>query len=143
MTVYVPGPLRSYTGNRSAVEAQGSTLAAVLEDLDRRYPGMRFRMIDEQGGIRQHIKLFVNQEQVERLDTALVASSQIHIICAISGGRVRDIEVETSERLIPSRDRKGADSYLASKLFCNEQRHGIALLVDDVLKSMPYIFVLP
>ena len=47
------------------------------------------------------------------------------------------------ERLIPSRDRKGADSFVASKLFSEEQRQGLALLVAYVLKSMPYILVLP
>lgn len=52
-------------------------------------------------------------------------------------------EVETSECQIPSRDREGADDCVVSKLFCDEQCHGLALLVDYVLKSVPYILVLP
>jgi hypothetical protein len=56
---------------------------------------------------------------------------------------VRDIYVETSERLIPSRDRKGAVSCVASKLLRNEHGHGLAPLVDHVLKSMPDVLVLP
>ena len=54
-----------------------------------------------------------------------------------------DIKVETSQRLIPSRDRKGADGSMASKFFRNEQRHGFALLLDYVLKCPPYVLVLP
>lgn len=89
MTVYVPGPLRSYTREASVVQAGGATLAALLEDLDRAYPGMRFRMIDEQGGIRRHIKLFVNAEPATDLNLELKPSDEVQIICAISGGTER------------------------------------------------------
>jgi molybdopterin converting factor small subunit len=85
MRVFVPGPLRSYTG-KSEVEAAGSTLGELLQDLDRRFPGMRFRMIDEQDGIRQHIKLFVNRELATDLNTPLQPGDELQIICAISGG---------------------------------------------------------
>jgi molybdopterin converting factor small subunit len=85
--VYVPGPLRSYTGEKSAVEAGGATMGEMLDGLDRAYPGIRFRMIDERGRIREHIKLFVNGEQIRDLGVRLEASSEVHIICAISGGR--------------------------------------------------------
>ena len=61
--VLIPSPLRSYTGARE-VEATGATLGELLADLDRRYPGLRFRMIDEQDGMRPHIRFFVNGEQV-------------------------------------------------------------------------------
>lgn len=88
MKVYVAGPLRSYTGGASAVEAEGTTLAAILADLDRRYPGMRFRMIDEQDSIRQHIKLFVNYDLAGDLGAAVRTGDEVHIICAISGGSV-------------------------------------------------------
>ena len=87
MRVYVPGPLRSYTGNRATVEAGGRTLAEVLADLDRRYPGMRFRMVNEQEGIREHIRFFVNQEQATALSAPVSAGDELHIICALSGGR--------------------------------------------------------
>jgi len=86
MVVNIPSPLRSYTANRSQVEGNGSSLAEVLSDLDRRFPGMRFRMIDEQDGIRPHIKLFVNQDQASALTTLVSPSDEIHIICALSGG---------------------------------------------------------
>src|SRR2546428_1985580 len=86
MKVFVPTPLRSYTREESVVEGSGSSLAELLADMDRRYPGFRFRIIDEQDGIRQHIKIFVNQEQAGTLKAPLRSSDEIHIICALSGG---------------------------------------------------------
>jgi len=84
--VWIPQPLRSYTQQQSQVEANGATLAEVLSDLDRRYPGIRFRMIDEQDGVRTHMKLFVNREQVDSLATALHDDDEVHIFQALSGG---------------------------------------------------------
>jgi molybdopterin synthase sulfur carrier subunit len=86
MKVYVPTPLRSYTNQKSQVEAEGHTLDELVRDLDRRYPGSRFRIIDEQDRIREHIKVFVNQEQVRTLAVPLRPSDEVQIICAISGG---------------------------------------------------------
>jgi molybdopterin converting factor small subunit len=86
MKVNIPSPLRSYTGNKSQVEATGSNLSALLSDLEAQYPGIKFRMIDEQNRIRQHIKLFVNREQAFDLDALVNSSDVIHIICALSGG---------------------------------------------------------
>ncbi len=86
MKVFIPGPLRSYTGERREVEAQGRTLAALLADLDQSYPGIRFRMIDEQDAIRRHIRIFVNREQVRALDVALRGSDEVVILQALSGG---------------------------------------------------------
>ena len=67
--VLIASPLRSYTG-ADEVEARGATLGELLADLDRRYPGIRFRMIDEQDSIRRHIRFFVNGEQVFDLAAA-------------------------------------------------------------------------
>ena len=86
MTVSIPTPLRSYTQHEAQVEAKGSTLAELLYDLDRRYPGIRFRMIDEQDAIRPHIRIFVNREQVRDLSCALRASDEVQILQALSGG---------------------------------------------------------
>ncbi len=85
MKVLIPTPLRSYTGERE-VEASGPTLAAVLLDLDRRHPGIRFRMIDEQEQVRPHIRLFVNGEQVFDLSRSLGATDEVQIVQALSGG---------------------------------------------------------
>lgn len=86
MKVYIPTPLRSYTKQQDEVDGHGSTIAEMLADLDRRFPGIRFRMIDEQGGIRQHIRIFVNGEAVKGLGVPLVASDEVHILQALSGG---------------------------------------------------------
>jgi len=85
MKVLIPGALRSYT-ERSEAEASGATLAAVLADLDRNYPGIRFRMIDEQDRIRRHIRIFVNGEQVRDLSQPLNATDEVIIVQALSGG---------------------------------------------------------
>lgn len=86
MNVAVPSQLRDYTGGHAQVEAHGTTLAELLADLERRYPGMRFRMIDEQDRIRRHIRIFVNQEQARDLGAALAANDEVVIVGALSGG---------------------------------------------------------
>jgi sulfur-carrier protein len=84
--VRVPSPLRSYTGGAAQVSASGATVAALLAELERAHPGMRFRMIDEQDRIRPHIRIFVNQREVRSLDEAVAARDEVHLICALSGG---------------------------------------------------------
>jgi molybdopterin synthase sulfur carrier subunit len=85
MNVLIPTPLLSYTGQRQ-VEATGATLAAVLADLDRRYPGIRFRVINEQDRMRPHIRFFVNGQQVFDLSQPLRAADEVVIVQALSGG---------------------------------------------------------
>jgi sulfur-carrier protein len=86
MKVLIPTPLFSYTGRRSEVEADGSTLNELLRDLDRRYPGIRFRIIDEQDCVRSHIRIFVNREQVSSLDLAIRPDDEVQVLQALSGG---------------------------------------------------------
>jgi sulfur-carrier protein len=86
MKVHIPGPLLSYTNQRNDVEAYGSTIAEMLDDLNRQFPGIRFRMIDEQDSIRPHMKIFVNGEQIWSLDTALGSRDEVYILQALSGG---------------------------------------------------------
>ena len=86
MKVFIPTPLRSYTHDRSEVEAAGATLAEVLADLDRRYPGIRFRMIDEQDAIRRHIRMWVNKDEARTLDVAVGERDEVIIFQALSGG---------------------------------------------------------
>ena len=86
MKVLLPTPLASYTANRREVEAGGATLDELFDDLDRRYPGLRFRVIDEQDAIRPHMRIFVNGEQVWRLDTPLGPGDRVQILQALSGG---------------------------------------------------------
>ena len=85
MKVLIPTPLRSYTDCRE-VDASGATLGAVLADLDRRYPGIRFRMVDEQDHLRPHMRFFVNGDQVRELAHPLRAADELVIVQALSGG---------------------------------------------------------
>jgi molybdopterin synthase sulfur carrier subunit len=84
--VYVPSALRSYTGQKDEVEAGGASLEEVLRELDGRYPGFRFRIIDEQDSIRPHIKIFVNHELASDLNILLRGEDEISILLALSGG---------------------------------------------------------
>ena len=85
MKVLIPSALRSYT-ERSEAEASGATLAAMLIDLDRQYPRIRFRMIDEQEQIRRHIRIFICGEQVRDLGHPVAAMDEVVIVQALSGG---------------------------------------------------------
>lgn len=84
--VSIPTPLRSYTNQQSVVSAEGASLGEVLEDLDRYFPGIRFRMIDEQDRIRKHIRFFVNGQVVTALDAAVGPEDEVQIFQALSGG---------------------------------------------------------
>ena len=85
MKVLVASPLLSYTREKE-VEAAGATIAELLADLDRRYPGLRFRIIDEQDRMRPHMRFFINGEQVFDLCAPLSATDSVQIVQALSGG---------------------------------------------------------
>jgi molybdopterin converting factor small subunit len=86
MMVRIPSPLLSYTAQAKEVQAQGADLIELLADLDRQFPGIRFRMIDEQGAVRPHMRIFVNGEQVLQLTTKLAPGDEVQILQALSGG---------------------------------------------------------
>ena len=86
MRVLIPTPLRSYTGDEKTVEAEGATVDELLRDLDRRFPGLRFRVVDEQNRLRTHMKVFVGQESVRDLDTPVDGLEEITLMQALSGG---------------------------------------------------------
>lgn len=86
MTVHIPGALQSYTQQRSEVHVDGATLRDALAELNRRYPGLRFRIVTEQDEIRRHIRIFVNDEQAQHLVTPLTKEDHVYIVCALSGG---------------------------------------------------------
>jgi molybdopterin converting factor small subunit len=86
MRVGIPTPLRSYTAQQPYVSAQGPTLDALLRDLDRQFPGIRFRMVDEQDGMRPHIVFFVNGSKVFDLRHPLDEGDEVFILQALSGG---------------------------------------------------------
>ena len=86
MKVRIPTPLRSYTAQAAQVEAEGTTVAEVLADLDRQFPGLRFRVVDEQGRLRRHMKVFVNEDVVRDLSTPLDQTDDVTLMQALSGG---------------------------------------------------------
>lgn len=86
ITVKIASPLRSYTSGASNVDASGASVSEVLADLEQRFPGIRFRMIDEQNRIRQHIRLFVNTDAVKTMNEPVRDGDTVHLICALSGG---------------------------------------------------------
>jgi sulfur-carrier protein len=85
MQVLIPTSLRSYTRS-SRVAAVGTTLGEVLADLDRQFAGMRFRMVDEQGRLRPHMRVFVNGRAVHDLAQPLQPADDVSIVQALSGG---------------------------------------------------------
>lgn len=85
MKVLIPSPLLSYT-KTNRVEASGGTMAELLLDLDRQFPGLRFRVIDEQDRMRPHMRFFVNGKQVYDLARELRPDDAVHIVQALSGG---------------------------------------------------------
>jgi molybdopterin converting factor small subunit len=84
--VRIPTPLRSYTDQRKVVDADGSTVDALLRDLDRQFPGIRFRVVDEQGRLRQHMKVFIDQDAIRELDAPVDGATEVTIMQALSGG---------------------------------------------------------
>ena len=82
----IPTPLRSYTAGESAVEGRGATVDEVLRDLDQRFPGIRFRMVDEQSRVRKHMKIWINDEPVRDLSAPVTDADEVMIMQALSGG---------------------------------------------------------
>lgn len=85
MNVLIPSPLLSYTGT-NRVEARGATMAEMLLDLDRQFPGLRFRVVDEHDRMRPHMRFFVNGRQVYDLTAKLQPDDKVNIVQALSGG---------------------------------------------------------
>jgi molybdopterin converting factor small subunit len=84
--VLIPSQLTSYTDGATRVAAAGATVAAVLDDLDGRFPGLKFRVIDEQDRVRKHMRLFVGQAETRSVAQALRPGDELLIFGALSGG---------------------------------------------------------
>jgi sulfur-carrier protein len=85
MKILIPAALHSYTRG-ARIEAEGHTLAALFDDLDRRYPGLRFRVVDELGRLRPNMRIFVNGLGVRDMDFALQHDDDVAVVLALSGG---------------------------------------------------------
>lgn len=89
VTVRVPTPMRRVSGGAKDVQADGSTVAGVIEDLERRYPGFKDRLCEEDGILRRFINIYVNGEDIryaKGIDTAVKDGDEMSIIPAVSGG---------------------------------------------------------
>jgi sulfur-carrier protein len=84
--VRIPTPLRSYTAQAANVTAAGETVDEVLRDLNRQFPGLRFRVVDEQGNLRQHMRIFINDEFVRDLTRVVLPTDEVTLMQALSGG---------------------------------------------------------
>ena len=84
--VLIPSQLQSYTAGVTRLEASGATIAAVLDDVDRRYPGLKFRVIDEQDRVRKHMRLFIGKEAARDVRAPLKDGDELLIFGALSGG---------------------------------------------------------
>jgi molybdopterin synthase sulfur carrier subunit len=87
--VRIPTPLRSITKGNAEVRAEGGTVAQVVEDLERQFPGLRERLVDEHGELRRFVNIYVNEEDirfVEGKKTALKDGDTLSIVPAIAGG---------------------------------------------------------
>jgi molybdopterin converting factor small subunit len=85
MKVRIPTPLRSYT-NAPEVMATGSTVGELLDDLDRQFPGIRFRVVDEQGRLRQHMVVWIDGRRCRELSTPVAGLEEVVLMQALSGG---------------------------------------------------------
>jgi sulfur-carrier protein len=87
--VRIPTILRTYTGGESEVGAEGQTLGQVLDDLDASYPGIKGRILDDQGSLRRFVNVYVGNDDVRFLDaleTKVEAGAQVSVIPAVAGG---------------------------------------------------------
>jgi molybdopterin synthase sulfur carrier subunit len=88
--VRIPTPLRKLTAGSEAVEAEGGSVAAVVDSLERTYPGMKTRLLDDGGTVRRFVNIFVNGEDIrflQQLDTPVADGDELSIVPAIAGGR--------------------------------------------------------
>ncbi len=87
--IRIPTPLQKLTNNQAEVSAEGATLKALIEDLDKKYPGIKDRICDETGKVRRFVNVFVNDEDVRFQQgeaTAVKDGDEVSIIPAIAGG---------------------------------------------------------
>ncbi len=90
VTVYIPTPFRRATGNRDRLEIAAKDVSALLDEIERSYPGLRGLVRDEQGSVHAHVNVYVNSEAIEALQgmgTRLKEGDEVTIIPALAGGQ--------------------------------------------------------
>ena len=83
--VILTGSIRQHADGLGVVEVAGDTAGAVVQALEESYPGLRGWIVDEQGALRRHVKLYFGRGAVS-LDTPIGPDDELHIVAAISGG---------------------------------------------------------
>jgi molybdopterin synthase sulfur carrier subunit len=89
ITVRIPTPLRKYTDGKEQVQVQGSTVRAVIDELDKAHPGIKERLCDEKGALRRFVNVYYKDEDIRFLDnieTKLDDGSELSVVPAIAGG---------------------------------------------------------
>jgi len=86
ISVSIPSQLTAYTGGITQLDAAGATVGGVLDDLDRRFPGIKFRVVDEQDRVRKHMRLFVGRDETRNVAQPLRPGDELLIFGALSGG---------------------------------------------------------
>jgi sulfur-carrier protein len=89
VSVRIPTILRTYTDGASEVDAAGGTLAEVIDSLDASFPGIKGRILDEQGAIRRFVNVYVGNDDVrflDALDTSTPDGTEVSVIPAVAGG---------------------------------------------------------
>ncbi len=87
--VLIPTPLQKFTGDQAAIECEGSTIAEMLDALDRSFPGIKGRLCNDDGSLRRFINFYVNSEDIRFLDganTPLSSGDEVSIVPAVAGG---------------------------------------------------------
>jgi len=84
--VLLPSQLYAYSGGVSRLEAKGAAVGEVLDDLDARFPGLKFRIVDEQDRIRRHMRLFVGRLEARDMAAPIADGEELLIFGALSGG---------------------------------------------------------
>jgi molybdopterin synthase sulfur carrier subunit len=90
VTVRIPGPLRKITNGADKVEVEGANLGDLIDAMETDHPGMKERLLDENGELRYFVNLYLNNEDVRflsGLSTALNAGDEVSIVPAVAGGR--------------------------------------------------------
>ena len=86
ISVFIPSQLTAYTDGATRVAAAGATVGGVLDDLDARFPGLKFRLIDEQDRVRKHMRMFIGRDETHSVAAPMRDGDELLIFGALSGG---------------------------------------------------------
>ena len=90
-TVKIPTPLRKLTNNETSVDADGTTVGQIVESLESAYPGMRERLIDDDGDLRHFVNIYLNGEDIRYIDglkSSVSDNDELSIVPAVAGGLI-------------------------------------------------------